>query len=106
MNLAIFVFIYEHWPYIGPCLINKSLLMKNVKMLFGFVAGCGLMLLVGAKIKMNPIEGTPRYYMAFPEQSNTAIKNGFVYDAVTGEYKMLPMSKIKDGANIRSLLEE
>ena len=48
-------------------------------------------------------ENIPRYHMFYPAASGVDI---FVYDAVTGNYKTVKYNELKDGKNIKELLEK
>lgn len=46
-------------------------------------------------------ENIPRYHMFYPGETDI-----FVYDAVTGNYKTVRYKELKDGKNIKELLEK
>ena len=48
-------------------------------------------------------QNIPRYHIFFPANFG---KDMFVYDAVTGNYKAVKYNELKEGKNIKELLEK
>ena len=61
--------------------------MKKSNLFYGFLAGCGFMLLISAKFNSLQTEEAPRHHLTF-------LPGGaYVYDAVTGEYRKVVSSR-------------
>ncbi|MBK0404221.1 hypothetical protein I5M27_14590 [Adhaeribacter sp. BT258] len=74
--------------------------MKKSNLFYGFLAGCGFMLLLSAKMNSSLNEETPRYHLTF------LAGGGYVYDAVTGNYRKVNYNELNQTKNIKDLLKE
>ncbi|MBK0403415.1 hypothetical protein I5M27_10490 [Adhaeribacter sp. BT258] len=71
--------------------------MKKSNLFYGFLAGCGFMLLLSAKMNSNATDEVPRYHLT------TVGSSAFVYDAVTGDYNEVSYSDLKKHSNLKSM---
>ena len=76
--------------------------MKISKFISGLLVGLGLTLIIAAASKQAADEEPARYHMILVSGATQA----YVYDAVTGKYRMVAYTKVKKGNNIKTLLEE
>ena len=76
--------------------------MKISKFILGLLVGLGLTLIIGAASNQSSNAESPRYHMILVSGSTQA----YVYNAVTGQYKIVAYNQVKKGDNIKALLEE
>jgi hypothetical protein len=73
--------------------------MKRFTPIITFFAGCCFTLLISAKNQSTPAVEVPRYHTLWVGQSTDVM----VYDAVTGNYKIVGYKKLKENNNLKQL---